>query len=167
MATATRRPPHVLLFVIDDLPWTMFPHEGNLSGAVGQLMPNLAALVDNGLSLRRYYTYPLCSPARASLLTGRFPSRAYHELHHGQTACKGVSPGFTLLAEKLKYEAGYRTHMIVRSRAALEEPRHPLPLPSPSEALAQPSPIPSTCPRAACRVSGMWVVSHWPVRRAG
>ena len=35
--------------------------------------PNINALMDNGIILHDYYTFKVCSPSRASLLTGRYP----------------------------------------------------------------------------------------------
>lgn len=99
-------PPHVILAVVDDLPWEMWPRPGN--EAARSLLPNLTHhLVDNGLTLERHYAFPLCAPARASLLSGRFPHRAYETID--MRACKGVSPGMSMLSEKLKEGAGYIT----------------------------------------------------------
>ena len=111
--------PHIVILLVDDMPWQMHPHAGRSSGEQAVLMPHVASLVDDGLALTRHYTYPLCAPARASLLTGRWPHRAYHSTSRGDgdqvvlpmDACRGISPGMTSLAEKLK-GAGYRTHLI-------------------------------------------------------
>ncbi len=37
--------------------------------------PNIDKLAKQGLELERFYAYPACSPARAAMLTGRFPGR--------------------------------------------------------------------------------------------
>jgi len=39
--------------------------------------PTLDALAAAGVELDQYYVQPICSPTRASLLTGRYP------IHHG------------------------------------------------------------------------------------
>ena len=39
-------------------------------------MPQIARVVDHGLTLARHYAFYLCSPSRESFLSGRFP-------HHG------------------------------------------------------------------------------------
>ena len=72
-----RSPPHVVLVVADDLPWALFPHAGNDGAAARPLMPHVDALRGDGLALRRHYAYHICAPSRASLLSGRWPHRAY------------------------------------------------------------------------------------------
>lgn len=37
--------------------------------------PNIDKMAQNGLRLDRFYTSPVCSPTRASVLTGRYPTR--------------------------------------------------------------------------------------------
>ena len=60
--------------------------------------------------MERHYAYSLCAPARASLLTGRWPHRAYET--SSMRACKGVSPGMSTIAERLKEGANYATHFV-------------------------------------------------------
>ena len=62
--------PSILLLLADDYPWELWPRAGN--AAARALLPTLSrTMVDTGLDLERMYTYPLCAPARASLLTAR------------------------------------------------------------------------------------------------
>jgi len=79
---STPRRPNVLLIVADDLGY------GDLGvfnpGVVRT--PNLDALAAQGVCLRQHYTAsPICAPARAALLTGRYPHRTgaitQHEVH--------------------------------------------------------------------------------------
>lgn len=70
--------------------------------------PNIDALAGNGASFRRAYTScPLCSPARASILTGLFPHR--HGLltnsGQGQTAEELPEPQATF--SRILTESGY------------------------------------------------------------
>lgn len=62
--------PNVLLIVADDLGWgDVGFHHGNAT------TPNLDSFVKDGVELQRFYTYPVCSPTRAALLTGQMPRR--------------------------------------------------------------------------------------------
>src|SRR5262249_48835738 len=75
--------------------------------------PNLDALAKRGLIFTQFYTAaPVCSPSRASLLTGRFPQRAGVK---GNVSSRPNQPGMpteeVTIAEMLK-AAGYRTGLI-------------------------------------------------------
>ena len=110
-----QRPPHIVIILADDFAYEMWPRANN--DAMRSLLPTLARhFVDDGFGLERHYTYKLCAPARASLLSGRWPHRAY-ELRGGMRACKGLSPGITNLAEKLRGGANYATHFVGKVRA--------------------------------------------------
>ncbi|QXD23075.1 sulfatase-like hydrolase/transferase [Opitutia bacterium ISCC 51] len=78
---ATASKPNVLLIVADDMGYGDF---GTFNPAVQT--PNLNSLITQGTCFRQHYSAsPICSPARASLLTGRVPHRTgaitQHELH--------------------------------------------------------------------------------------
>lgn len=62
--------PNVLILLVDDLGWNGVGfHDKNAP------TPNLNRLAKESLELQRFYTYPVCSPARAALLTGQQPRR--------------------------------------------------------------------------------------------
>lgn len=64
--------PNIIFILADDLGY------GDLSRYNGGLSqtPRLDALIDEGASLTQHYSAsPVCAPARASLLTGRYPHR--------------------------------------------------------------------------------------------
>lgn len=63
---ATRRPPNVLLVLLDDAGYGQTSTFGGLIPT-----PALDALAKNGLRFTRFHVAALCSPTRASLLTGR------------------------------------------------------------------------------------------------
>ena len=69
--------PNILLILLDD---TGF---GNL-GCYGSTIetPHMDALAENGLRYNNFHVTPLCSPTRASLLTGPQPPRRRHLDHH-------------------------------------------------------------------------------------
>lgn len=62
--------PNVLVILADDLGWGDVGYHNPLV-----VTPNLDQLASEGATLERYYTAPVCSPARMSLLTGRYPIR--------------------------------------------------------------------------------------------
>lgn len=73
--------PNVLLIVADDMGYGDF----GVFNPVVQT-PNLDALIGESMCFRQHYSAsPICSPARASLMTGRVPHRTgaitQHELH--------------------------------------------------------------------------------------
>ena len=68
----TDRPPNILLVMVDQLAASWLPAYGH--GVVQA--PNLTALAREGVVFdAAYCPSPLCAPSRASLLTGRLPSR--------------------------------------------------------------------------------------------
>ena len=78
---SSARKPNVLLIVADDMGYGDF---GTFNPVVHT--PNLDSLISQGTCFRQHYSAsPICSPARASLLTGRVPHRTgaitQHELH--------------------------------------------------------------------------------------
>ena len=100
--------PNVIFLLADDFPYELWPRANN--PAARALLPGLASsFVDNGLDLERFYTSQICAPARASLLTGRWPHRAYET--SSMRACKGISPAMGTIAEKLR-GAGYSTALV-------------------------------------------------------
>lgn len=72
--TTTLRPPeNVLLLLTDDIGIDKTAvYAEHLTPAS---TPNIDALAASGVLFRNYYTHPTCSPSRASLLTGREPTR--------------------------------------------------------------------------------------------
>ena len=66
------RPPNVLIVLADDLGWADLACYGNPFNET----PHLDALADAGLKFTdAYAACPVCSPSRASLMTGRDPAR--------------------------------------------------------------------------------------------
>ena len=76
--SAAERPPNVVMILADDLGWsdtTLF------GGTKFYRTPNIERLAARGMTFTRAYSAsPLCSPTRASILTGLTPAR------HGITA---------------------------------------------------------------------------------
>ncbi|MEZ5943487.1 MAG: sulfatase-like hydrolase/transferase [Planctomycetaceae bacterium] len=69
-ASAQEHPPNVILCVADDLGY------GDLRccGATDMQTPNIDRLMSEGMQFTEFYANcPVCSPTRASLMTGRYP----------------------------------------------------------------------------------------------
>ncbi|MFQ5748401.1 MAG: arylsulfatase, partial [Planctomycetota bacterium] len=60
--------PNLVLIVADDLGWGDVGYHSS-----GVPTPNIDRLARDGLALDRFYAYPVCSPSRAALMTGRTP----------------------------------------------------------------------------------------------
>ncbi|MBI1354905.1 MAG: sulfatase-like hydrolase/transferase [Acidobacteria bacterium] len=96
--------PNVILLLADDLGW------GDLGvyGGRSTLTPNLDALAAHGTRLVNYYsTSAVCTPARASLLTGRYPLRLGITKHFPDD--ESHLPAESVTIAELLQAAGYRT----------------------------------------------------------
>jgi len=92
--------PNIVLLMADDQGWGELGSRGHADLDT----PELDAMADAGLTFERFYAAaPVCSPTRASVLTGRHPNRSgvFAWGHHLPTEER-------TLAEALG-EAGYRT----------------------------------------------------------
>jgi arylsulfatase A-like enzyme len=67
------QPPNILLVIADDL--GLDPVPGYMPGPVKAAMPNLEALMTQGLTFDQVWVDPLCSPTRSTIITGRYGSR--------------------------------------------------------------------------------------------
>lgn len=98
---ATARP-NIVVVVVDDLRWDEF-------GAAGHPWletPNIDRLAREGAwFLNAYHAVPLCSPNRATLLTGQYPSRHGIIDNVSRSLASHTLPTFPITLQ----EAGYRT----------------------------------------------------------
>ncbi len=94
--------PNILFILADDLGW------GDVSCHGSPIRtPNIDRLVIEGVELHQHYVCPMCTPTRASLLSGQYPGR------FGKHATVPSNPpvfpdGFETLASCLR-NAGYAT----------------------------------------------------------
>ena len=104
-AAAQAAKPNIVVLIADDMGW-------NDVGTRNPKMvtPNLVKLAKDGVELQRFYGYPVCSPARAGLLTGVLPRRLglVNIIMPGQAGLTKATP---TLPSKLK-AAGYATSLI-------------------------------------------------------
>ena len=69
----TESKPNVLFIMMDDLGWG----DISLNGAIYDT-PNIDSIGEDGVNFDNFYSsYSVCSPARFSLMTGRYPFRGY------------------------------------------------------------------------------------------
>lgn len=116
------RKPNIVVIYADDLGY------GDLGcyGAEDIATPNVDALAHSGLRFTdAYSTSPVCTPARFSLMTGRYPSRreGVHILP-GDAKCI-IDPGVYTLPQMLK-DNGYHTGVVGKWHLGLSDGDSPI-----------------------------------------
>ncbi|MGF1581240.1 MAG: sulfatase-like hydrolase/transferase [Gemmataceae bacterium] len=103
----TRRP-NIIFILADDLGWGELGYEGNRFHHT----PNVDKLAQQGMRFTQAYTAaPVCSPTRASFLSGQFPARVGITDYLRPADPKHLRTSHFTLAEALK-SAGYVTGII-------------------------------------------------------
>jgi arylsulfatase A-like enzyme len=104
--TTRATPPNVIFFLVDDLGWA----DLGCSGSNFYETPNIDAFAASGMRFTQgYATCPVCSPTRASILTGRHPVRV------------GITDWIPGMADaKRPADAAFR-QVVDRDNLALEE----------------------------------------------
>ena len=116
--------PNVLLIFVDDLGY------GDLSsyGAEDLESPNIDRVIASGMRFDNFYANcPVCSPSRASLLTGRYPELVGVPgviRTHAENSWGWLAPSAVMLPEVLKAN-GYDTSIIGKWHLGLESPGRP------------------------------------------
>ena len=118
------QPPNILCILVDDLGY------GDLTcqGATDLLTPNIDRLGEQGMTFENFYANcPVCSPSRASLLTGKFPDmvgvpgviRQFEDNSWGY-----LDPEAVFLPQMLR-KSGYQTAIIGKWHLGFEKPNIP------------------------------------------
>ena len=96
--------PNLVIFYADDLGWG----ECGCYGCKDIPTPHIDSIAKNGIRCTQgYVAATYCSPSRAGLLTGRYPTRFGHEFNSTHNH-SGLSLKETTLADRLK-SLGYAT----------------------------------------------------------
>ncbi len=116
LAQQADRRPNVMVVVLDDLGC----RDLGFLGAKDLKTPHLDAIAAKSAMLSNWYSNaPVCAPARASILSGRFPARAGVASNGGE-----LTPGLPTLGSSFK-AAGYRTAAIGKWHLGLKPETHP------------------------------------------
>lgn len=100
--------PNIVMIVSDDMGFNDIGFHGS-----DQIpTPNIDALAAYGINLNRYYVSPMCTPSRASLMTGKYSSSIGMQNYVIVSEQPyGLGLNEKLMPEYLK-EAGYKTHIV-------------------------------------------------------
>jgi hypothetical protein len=104
--------PNFIVIVADDLSWNSI---GYTEPKYEVITPTLTSLARSGVIMDNFYAQEVCSPARASLLTGRYPLSI--GMQYGMVAATaewGMDLDEMTIAEILS-DHGYATHMLGKS----------------------------------------------------
>ncbi len=105
--SAAQRPPNIVLVLLDQL-------RVDVCGTYGSALcrtPNIDRIAGQGMRFDRAYTpIGICSPARASMLTGTYPHRhgVLNNVHGRDSLQPDLRPGTPIYPELLR-DAGYAT----------------------------------------------------------
>ncbi len=109
--TAPEGAPNVLYIVWDDTGIATWDSFGGLVE-----MPTMRRIADRGVRLTQFHTTALCSPTRASLLTGRNATTVgmatIEEFTDGFPNCSGRIPFETALMSEVLAERGWNTYCV-------------------------------------------------------
>ncbi|MCL4401558.1 MAG: arylsulfatase, partial [Acidobacteria bacterium] len=121
MASSVPAParPNVVVFLADDLGWKDVGYQGSQAQT-----PHIDRLCRQGVRFDHLYAFPLCSPTRSALMTGRNPVRfglGYTVVRPWSTY--GLPPAETTMADVFR-AAGYQTAAVGKWHLGHANVRH-------------------------------------------
>eukprot|EP00040_Diaphanoeca_grandis_P010270 m.52516 g.52516 ORF g.52516 m.52516 type:complete len:531 (+) comp21620_c1_seq1:308-1900(+) len=108
VSTLASKPPNVVFIVSDDLGF----NDVSFHGSQQIPTPNIDSIANRGVKLMNYHVQPVCSPTRATFMSGR------HVIHTGiympfaQGTPLRLNLSYTLMPGYLKKCCNYSTHMV-------------------------------------------------------
>lgn len=120
MMKANRRVPNIVLILADDMGYGDFSRFNSGRSST----PVLDGLMGEGISFSQHYAAsPVCAPARAALLTGRYPHRTGVIDTLEARGTDRLALGETTLADALQ-RTGYRTGLVGKWHNGAIDPRY-------------------------------------------
>eukprot|EP00928_Gymnodinium_smaydae_P005003 TRINITY_DN1171_c0_g4_i1.p1 TRINITY_DN1171_c0_g4~~TRINITY_DN1171_c0_g4_i1.p1 ORF type:complete len:696 (-),score=92.99 TRINITY_DN1171_c0_g4_i1:159-2246(-) len=133
-----KRKPHILFLLADDMGWANIGYHRRgaataeeRQGKLEVQTPTIDSLADDGIVLDRHYSYRICGPARAALLSGRLGPHVLNK-NVAVTAINkddpvsgfsGIPRNMTGLGMKMK-AGGYKTYYTGKWDAGMATPQH-------------------------------------------
>jgi len=112
--------PNIIVIIADDTGWNDVGYHGSEIKT-----PNIDRLAGEGAELDNFYVSPMCSPTRAGLMTGRYPSR-YGILGPIIGGSKQTLPPETVTLPGFLRDNGYRTAISGKWHLGLDPDSGPL-----------------------------------------
>jgi arylsulfatase A-like enzyme len=105
----SKRPPNIVHFLADDVGYD----DIGCYGAKGMATPNLDRMARAGMRFTDFYApASVCTPSRASILTGRYSCRIKPLQNILYPGARGITPDREITIATLLRKAGYRTGII-------------------------------------------------------
>ena len=119
-ATGQTRRPNIIFIITDDQRWDSL----GLTGHPFAKTPHLDRLAREGAVFRNFFTTtPLCSPSRASFLTGQY-AHTHRIFNNDKVGLDVISHTLMTFPRRLR-EAGYETAFIGKWHMGLDDSRRP------------------------------------------
>ena len=111
--------PHIIIIMADDLGWNDVGYHGSEINT-----PHLDRLAAKGRQLTKFYVNSVCSPTRASLLTGQSAMRLGITAPMPKITPKGLPLALNTLPDYLR-RLDYQTALVGKWHLGVKKPYHP------------------------------------------